>query len=245
MRHPLNNDIVYVLGAGVNQSIKMIDRQPVFSPPLSHNFFKIARNLPKSRFRDYDAILSPLYDYIFKYWRKSKADLEIDDFNLEECFTLIQLQLTEARLEKDNQRVNNLLKIQYFLVAFFVEVLSEFGDYCLLSPAMLGFGNVLYNEQPMIITFNYDLFIESVIEHGSGKNSPDLDYLNRFQRELTEGELLTIVSNSEWKWNCPLAYGIKFDRVLLHDGSIAFREKHFDKRIFYSHKKISSILGVY
>jgi hypothetical protein len=228
---------VYVLGAGVNQSIRTIDRQPVFSPPLSHNFFKIARNLPKSRFRDYDALLSPLYNYIFKYWHKTKSDLEIDDFDLEECFSLIQSQLTQARLEKDNQTVNDLLKIQYFLIAFFAEVLSEFHDYYLVSPTMLGFGKVLYNEQAMIITFNYDLFIEIVIELGSGKNNAELNYLNRFQRDLPEEEQSTIVPNSEWKWNRVLAYGIKFDRVLLHDGSITFREKFFDKRIFYSSKK--------
>jgi hypothetical protein len=115
----LNNDIIYVLGAGVNQSIRIIDRQPSFSPPLSNNFFKVARNLPKSRFRYYDDLLSPLYNYISRYWHKSKSDLEIDDFNLEECFTLIQLQLTEARLERNSQKVNDLSKVQYFLIAFF------------------------------------------------------------------------------------------------------------------------------
>ena len=233
----MNNDIVYVLGAGVNESIRTIDRQPAFSPPLSHNFFKVARNLPKSRFRDYDDCLSPLYNYISRCWHKSKSDLEIDDFNLEECFTLIQLQLTEARLERDSQKVNDLLKVQYFLIAFFIEVLSEFHDYFILSPTMLDFGKILYNERPMIITFNYDLFMEFVIEHASGKNNAQLNYLNKFERVLTKEELYSIVSNSEWNWNRPLAYGIKFDKVLVHDGSMAFREKYFDKRTFYSNRK--------
>lgn len=232
--HSLNNDIIYVLGAGVNQSIKTIDRDPAFSPPLSHNFFKIARNLPKSRFRGYDDILSSLYNYIEIYWHKSKSDLEIFDFNLEECFTLIQLQLRETR---STEEYLNLLKIRYLLVAFFAEVLSEFRDYYLLSSVMLNFGKILYNERPMIITFNYDIFIELVIEYASGKNNAKLNYLNRFQRELTDEEQYNIVSNSEWNWNRPLGYGIKFDKVLLHDGSIAFREKYFDKKTFYSNKK--------
>jgi hypothetical protein len=77
---------------------------------------------------------------------------------------LIQLQYEEARMRRDIQVANNLLKVQYFLIAFFAEVMSEFGPYYELSPAMINFGKILYNEKPTIITFNYDLFIESAIE---------------------------------------------------------------------------------
>lgn len=113
----------------------------------------------------------------------------------------------------------------------------EFQDYYILSATMFDFGKILYNERPTIITFNYDLFVESIIERASGKNTAKLNYLNEFERVLTKEQLRSIVSNSEWNWNRPLAYGIKFDNVLLHDGSMALREKYFDKRDFYSNRK--------
>jgi hypothetical protein len=53
--------------------------------------------------------------------------------------------------------------------------------------------------------------------------------------DLTKSELADIVS-SEWNWNRPLAYRVKFDRVLLHDGSAGNRQKFFDKRPVYSNK---------
>jgi hypothetical protein len=96
------NDTVYVLGAGVNQAIKTFDRKPVVSPPLMTNFFKIARKV-HVRFRDYDTILKALYDYIFKYWHKTKDDLENSEFSLEDCFSFIQLQLIDAQLELNIQ----------------------------------------------------------------------------------------------------------------------------------------------
>ena len=73
--HSLNNDIIYVLGCRRKSIDKNYNRDPAFSPPLSHNFFKILRNLPKSMFRGYDNILSSLYNYIEIYWHKSKSDL--------------------------------------------------------------------------------------------------------------------------------------------------------------------------
>lgn len=112
----LLTDEVYLLGAGVNQSVRTNQKQAL-SPPLANNFFKVARKL-HVRFRDYDDLLNPLYSYILKYWHKSKTDLDNDEFNLEECFTLIQLQYIEARLHKDRQATNDLLKIQYFLIPF-------------------------------------------------------------------------------------------------------------------------------
>lgn len=64
-------NVVYLLGAGVNQSIKTFDRKPVVSPPLAKNLFKIARKL-HVRFRDCVDLLSPLYSYISKYWHKDR-----------------------------------------------------------------------------------------------------------------------------------------------------------------------------
>lgn len=65
-------EIVYLLGAGVNQVVKDWDG---LSPPLFNNFFSIA--LSKKKFRDehYSRQMQPVYDYIEKYFKKTKDDL--------------------------------------------------------------------------------------------------------------------------------------------------------------------------
>src|SRR5438128_9327908 len=136
---------VYLLGAGINQAIQTFDRKPVLSPPLTYNFFEVARKL-HVRFRDYDTLLKPLYDYILQYWHKTISDLEWGKFNLEDCFSLIQLQLFKAELDNDVNKIKQLYKIQYQLIAFFAEVMSEFRDYYQVSPILLDFGKILHKE---------------------------------------------------------------------------------------------------
>ena len=67
-----------------------------------------------------------LYSYIEKYWKKDLWDLENTEFDLEECFTLIQLQLKEAAENNEEQKYYELINIQYLLKYFLNEVLSEF-----------------------------------------------------------------------------------------------------------------------
>ncbi len=190
------NDTVYVLGAGVNQAIQTFDRKTVVSPPLMTNFFKIARKV-HVRFRDYDALLKPLYDYILKYWHKTIDDLENSEFSLEDCFSFIQLQLIDAELDNDIKKIKYLSKIQYLLIGFFVEVLLEFRDYYKLSPVMLNFGKILYTERATIITFNYDLFVEDILSYLYGN----------------------------YGWNQVQSYKIKFDKTFGKQGSTSnFRE---------------------
>ena len=148
---------------------------------------------------------------------KKKEHLIHGEFDLEECFTLLQLQMAEALNQKNYKTYENLNDIYLSLLDLLVILLKEF-EWSPLSTTFLRFGEILYKEKPTIITFNYDDFIETSIEYASGKNV--LNNSSRmFQNQINKDNRSQIIKNSEWNWNRPLGYGIEFDKVMLYDGS--------------------------
>jgi hypothetical protein len=134
------SDTVYVLGAGLNQAIKIkhavkrmsakISHTPHVSPPIGRNFFQEALAMQSRRFTEtpYKERLEPLYAYIQKFWKKNISDLDNSDFDLEECFSLMDLQLKEAQDNNNIEEQQELTNLEYLLRQFLVEVLFEFGD---------------------------------------------------------------------------------------------------------------------
>lgn len=165
-----NKHRVYLLGAGVNMSLKYYKTSSeIFSPPLNKNFFNIALKITKHIEDGYDHHCGLLATYIEKYWKKKKEHLINNEFDLEECFNLLNLQMKEAFHKNEYDKYADLNETYFLLVDLFVSLLNEFkwGD---LSPTFLRFGEILYKEKPTIITFNYDDFIETAIERASGKS---------------------------------------------------------------------------
>jgi len=231
-----NKHRVYLLGAGVNMSLKYYKtRSHFFSPPLNKNFFNIALKITKHIEDGYDLHCSELAAYIEKYWKKKKDHLINDKFDLEECFTLLNLQMKESIHKKEYDKYADLNETYFLLVDLLVALLNEF-KWSDLSPSFLKFGEILYEEKPTIITFNYDDFIEIAIEHASGKN-PSNYSSQLFGNKIDD--LSKIIKNSEWNWNRPLGYGIEFDKIMLYDGSEGpAKEKFFLKDEFYLHNII-------
>ena len=159
---------VYVLGAGVNQAIKNFDG---ISPPLTNNFFQVALKMQKYSTKNYHKKIQSVYDYIKKYWRKGESDLVAEAFDLEECFTTIELQLLNARVLKNNEQIEYLRDVQFKLKSFFAEVISDFQVFASTSKELQQFGRIVFSDKPTIITFNYDCFMEACIELASGLNS--------------------------------------------------------------------------
>ncbi|MCD6371381.1 MAG: hypothetical protein J7L39_01545 [Candidatus Aenigmarchaeota archaeon] len=99
---------------------------------------------------------------------------------------------------------------------------------------MRQFGEILYKEKPIIITFNYDRIIDAAIESVSGVNpyAPrEIFGRNPFQgTNVSEEEL----AYSHFNWNRPLGYSIKFDKVQLHRAGI---RTYVEGERFYSHPK--------
>jgi hypothetical protein len=258
------NDTVYLLGAGVNKAIKIragvqrvfpktSDLYPEISPPLAKNLFQEAFAMQNRRFalEPYNERLSLLYSYIQKYWKRNIWDLENTEFDLEECFTLIQMQLKEAEENNEEQKYYELMNTQYLLKYFLSEVLSEFSEdlegylkyssnrkeisHLVDCEDFRKLGEILYQEKPVILTFNYDSFIEKVIEYASGARGKAKTTASKFQNQVLEDEL----GYSYWNWNRALGYGINFDEVMMFDGAIGNKRKYFGADKFYTHPENS------
>lgn len=219
----------YVLGAGVNREIR--DRDG-FSPPLINEFFQVALGKPNLSDALHTSRLQIVYDYIYKYWRKTRSDLTSTPFDLEECFSLLELQRSEAIARKEDEESIRLHTIQFRLKGLAAELLSEFEMYAYQSDAMVRFGRVLHEAKPTILTFNYDSIVEAIIESASGLNpSPHPErsrHLSVEATKLSNDEL----AYSHFNWKRPLAYGIQFDLVQLPQAGAS---RYAEGVEFYSH----------
>lgn len=175
----VKNKTTYILGAGFNQCVKGMNG---IKPPLSTNFFNtILKNEKTNILKENTGLV---YEYIYKYWKKTKEDLIYEDFDLEECFTLLQLQLLEASHNNDQNLISMLLKVNSILKFMFIESLCEFESFSNSSNLMLNFASIIYEKKPNILTFNYDCNLETAID---------------------------TISNH--KWSPLFSYGVKFDKI--------------------------------
>ena len=208
---------VYLLGAGVNQNV--VDWHGL-KPPLANNFFQMALRSDKYEGEHYSNRIAPLYEYISHYWKKSKDDLRNEPFNLEECFTMLQLQQNEAERTEDYKKLGELVRVEFHLQSFLAEFLLEFDVHVFKSDVMGEFGKVIYRERPTVLTLNYDLILERIIESASGsRTSVPKSILGEPDErgEVPDDEL----PYSHCNWNRPLSYGIKFNEVQLQRAGLS------------------------
>ena len=221
-------ELVYLLGAGFNQLVTDWDG---LRPPLANNFFQMALKSKKFSSEYYLDRLSSLYDYISRYWRKGIDDLRNTSFNLEDLFTLLQLHINEINPAEDFVQYSQLATTEFLLESFLAEYLSEFEHFAIRSDVMRVFGEIIYREQPIVLTLNYDCILETLVESASGVNVniPQSFYGKPDEsREIPYGEL----SYSHFKWNRPLGYGIRFDEVQLQRAGLS---TYVEGSRFYSH----------
>jgi len=210
-------ETVYLLGAGLNQNV--VDWHGL-KPPLANNLFQRALRNDKYAGEHYSNRITPVYEYISRYWKKSKDDLRNEPINLEECFTMLQLQQNEAERVEDYQKLGELARTEFHLILFLAEFLSEFDVHALKSDLMEEFGAVIYQEKPTILTLNYDCILETIIESASGGRTSIPESFRGIpdeQGEITDEEL----PYSHYNWNRTLGYGIKFDEVQLQRAGIS------------------------
>jgi hypothetical protein len=226
------SDIVYVLGAGLNQPLR--HAATGISPPMIRNFFQMflkgQEEWQSAGWRDVD----PLFDYIHKYWHLSKGELRSRPLDLEEVFTFITLEREEARRRRQHQEARRLGDLLFILTSMLGYLLGPFEDLGVqdvnAALYMHEFGGRLLQEEPAVITFNYDTILERAIETASGTADP-LPYRERVLDDsytVPEEEL----GYSRFNWNRALCYGFKFDEVQLDQGELAPIE---NGRRFYDH----------
>ena len=214
--HSMNRTL-FILGAGVNQSIANWKGS---HPPLLRDFLKVFLNDTSFSLHSFDPDLQPLFDYIERYWKLDRKTLSHVDFDIEECFSLIQSQFRDAVNSGNNQESAELSKIWHLLSFVLSKVLAGFESYAVNSGLMREFGRILWRDKPNIITFNYDTITESIIESGSGLRGgpyPKSTFVSPTgpgirERTITDDELW----HSHYNWNRPLAYDFSFDLVQLH-----------------------------
>ena len=215
-------DTAFVLGAGINRSVVGPDG---LRPPLARDFFKQALRLPGLAHASVQAQLSPLLDFIQKYWRLDKNQLLTTDLDLEECYTFIELQRREAHFRQDVNARAEASRILYLLTGLLFEYLGECENWHYTAPTFGEFGQLIHRSRSAVLTFNYDTLLESAIERAS---PPNLDASQALmQRERTSHNSSTDeiqddeVSYSFYTWNPFLAYKVHFDEVTLRTPGIS------------------------
>jgi hypothetical protein len=105
-------EVVYMMGAGLNQVVKDWDGD---SPPLLNNFFNIA--LKKRKFREpyYTDQIRNVFDYIQANFKKTKDDLAEVPFDLELCFTYLERQIKQAARDNETADIRRLVNVKFSL----------------------------------------------------------------------------------------------------------------------------------
>jgi len=205
-------DTVYLFGAGINKTVS--DRDGLV-PPLSMDFFQQALRHRRIGDDHYKDKIKPVFDYIAKYWKLTPKELESEPFDIEACFTLLELQTQSARSKNDRDVFIPLAEVNYRLIVMLAEYLSDFEYYIYNSDSFRLLGKIIHDEKPAVLTLNYDTLLESTIESASGvttKIPPSFMNFSPESKDIPDDEL----AYSHMNWNRPLGYGVKFDEVQLH-----------------------------
>lgn len=225
MTKPETRNTVYLIGAGINQPVRDWDN---LSPPTIGNLFQLGSKSRKFSDKHYIKKIQPVFDFIQKYWRRTPAELADSPFNLEECFSLLDVQIDKIlnRMltfdEEEPEELGQLGEVQFRLQSFLAEFLSDFEPFAATSTVFRDLGRLILREKPTIMTFNYDTFLEEAIESASGvtENLPP-EFVKFMQERPSHGTIPdTLLAYSHYKWNRPLAYGIEFDEVQLQQAGV-------------------------
>jgi hypothetical protein len=205
--------LVYMLGAGFNCAI--VEPPYESQVPLGRTFFQVLlqsdwldRRLEQIRQRIY---VDLLFDEIKRYWHLDLQELRTQPFDIEECLTLFESQMSDT---KEEERKTALLRAQFALRQLLLMYLSEsrrWGH----TPVSRAFGEDILRSGADVLTFNYDTVAEDAIAAASGigaKPMPDsLRSDPSFAPEVPDHDL--DASHSDWR--VPLAHAFKFDEVEL------------------------------
>jgi hypothetical protein len=232
-------DTMFLVGAGINRAVSGPDG---LMPPLARDFFGQALRHPRLAAEYSQTPLSPLLDFIQKYWRLDRSQLLTTDFDLEDCYTFVELQRREAYFRGDSDGLAQASRIQHLLTGLVLDYLSECEHWYYNASTFREFGRLIYRTHAGVLTFNYDTLLESAIENASPRNQDAVDALMRRevsvaqrraessatlrQQGLSEEEIYDQTSDDDeisdehiifsfHQWNPFLAYKVRFDEVAL------------------------------
>src|SRR2546428_499414 len=189
---------------------------------------QIALKMKKYEEPMYSQELEEVYEYIKHYWKHDKTFLSAHPFNLEELLSLLDLQYRDGIKENDESKCRKISQIFNKVTRLLGDILSEFWHDDFLESPMRVFGQILYKDKSVIITFNYDTFIERSIEYASMLK----DAIPFTFRGGMETPSFAELAYSYWNWNRALAYCVNFNEVVLHQPGI---RRYVEGSSFYAH----------
>lgn len=224
------NNIVFLLGAGFNQELKDWND---LKPPMARNFFQLIRQSPhyENKYREQ---LRKVYEFIQEYWKFDVEEISRREFDIEKLFTFLQLTINDIYKEERYDELDDLLKIDNSLVTVFIDFLQGFDFHYARFELYKRFGAKLMELKPDIITFNYDLYLEKILENASGLNDSIPNLFNNLPNLDDYNLPEDIIRYSHYRYNVPLAYGFKFDIVRIHMAGT--RKYEFGERFYDFHE---------
>lgn len=158
-------DTVFLFGAGINKTVHDWDG---LAPPLAMDFFQQALRHRRIGDDHYKEKLKPVFEYIEKYWKLTPKELEAEPFDIEACFTLLELQAQDERSKNGRDAFILIAEANYRLTVMLAEYLSDFEHFIHSSDSFRLLGKIIHDERAAVLTFNYDTLLESTIESASG-----------------------------------------------------------------------------
>lgn len=207
-------EITYLLGAGINRCVQGPDG---LVPPLARDFFQLALRHRRVAAHHASGQLDPLLEFIQTYWHLSPKDLNSAEFDIEECFTFLELQRREAAASEDQKVLEHTSRLEWDMTSLLLDVMSECEYWYHFSEPFKQFAGRLLIERAAILTFNYDTLLESALESASPARKDILAFLDtQACRDAGNDEIRDDeISFSFHEWNPYLAYNIPFDEVAL------------------------------
>lgn len=204
-------ETTYLLGAGINRGVRGPDG---LVPPLARDFFRQALRHPRISAEHTIEQIAPLLEFIEKYWHLARGELKDADFDLEECFTLLELQRREAEISQDKDTLARVLRLEWILTQLILDFMSECEHWFFKSAEFQAFGSRLLLERAAVITFNYDTLLESALEVASPPRQDATSAI--FLRDPNDDAIRDEeVAYSPREWNPYIAYKVRFDEVAL------------------------------
>jgi len=199
-------ETTYLVGAGINRGVFGPERRQL---PLARDFFQYVLDQPRFSHDHTRRKLQPLWEFIGRYWHRGEESLRQTSFDLEECFTLLELQRREADAARDVERLRSTLQLESVLSGLLGECFGDSDHLLFSSPELQKLGHLIYEQRAAVLTFNYDTLLESAIQHGSlpataGHRAAPADWARD--------------NYASSPWHQLLAYKVHFDELVVNVG---------------------------
>lgn len=202
----------YLVGAGINRDVLGPERQPL---PVGRDFFRYVLEQPRFSSDHARTQLTPLWEFIGRYWHQERDALRRGELDLEECFAFVELQRREAHAAGDIARLRSASQLEFLLGGLLAESFAQVDHWHFFAPPYRELGRRIYEERAAVLTFNYDTLLETAIQRGSPVIAGATSVL---RARDSEGQIPDDAPAPR-AWDPLLAYKVHFDELALKSGS--------------------------